>query len=76
MIFIFSLQGLKAHYNGDKSVATAYNRSALKWNIAAIVIGVIILNGVIQGIVRTSIAIAHRLSDMESPDCSNATLTI
>jgi hypothetical protein len=71
---LLHLQGLKAHYNGDKRAASAYNCSALKWNVAAIVIGTVILNGIIQAIVRISITIAHHAT-MEGPDCSNATLT-
>lgn len=67
------LQGLKAHYNGDKRAASAYNCSALKWNVAAIVIGSILVNGIIQAIVRASIALTHH-TIMEGPDCINATL--
>ena len=43
------------------------------WNIAAIVVGVIILNGLIQAVVRASITMAN-LWKMKLEDC-NGTLT-
>ena len=68
-----SPQAIKAHYSGDKTAATSYTRSARMWNIAAIVVGVIILNGLIQAVVRASITMAN-LWKMKLEDC-NGTLT-
>lgn len=68
---------MKAHYNGDIKSANAYRKSALCWNIAAIVIGSIIISGLIQALVRTTIVVVHKLAMNDSmTDCTNSTLAM